>query len=498
MSQVETSAAAPGVLYLALGSARLDAAVRRKDGWEVWPSVEITATGEEGGGAMAPLLAALTQLRAAAPTGLQALRVVVDERWLATTSLPWSSDLRHEVLGQQLARASLMSAGCELAAADVVRLDDARYGAPRWVVAYPEVLLEALRQVAAAWGAALSSVQPLAAAAWAARRALGAAQPPVMGLSDAGAVSVLVGRGRLTEVHVQTPAEGQTPNAALERLWARLQLRDPLLAGVTSLPVLSLQPRAGVEERSRTDASASPGSSPVPVSAAALSQSPAAASAASAAAPLTFLQVPVTPATEALPPGVWLAHAGVAAGTALDAVESAGPTSWRAWWPAAAAGIAALALSVGAWQSLQAAAGARTQLQAAQRASLTPAATSPAWTRDELARVKVVNQAVRELNLPIEALLAALQPPRDLPVSVLGVEVTGTPETVGVSPAGSASVSTLRLQAESGSALDMARYVAFVGDRRPMVGAHLVRHEVVAAADGERRYRFTVEVAWRD
>lgn len=484
MSQVETPAAAPGVLYLALGSTRLDAAVRRKDGWEVWPSVEMTVTGEPGGGPMAPLLGALTQLRAAAPTGLEALRVVVDDRWLATTSLPWSSDLRHDVLGQQLARASLMSAGCELAAADVVRLDDARYGAPRWVVAYPELLLEALRQVAAAWGATLSSVQPLAAAAWAARRALGAAQQPVMGLSDAGAVSVLVGRGRLTEAHVQTLTEGQAPTAALERLWARLQLRDPLLAGVTSLPVLSLQPPPGAEDTARTGPSPSP--------------SVLSVSTASAVAPLLLLQVPNTPATEALPAGVWLAQAGGAASAALDAVQSAGPSSWRAWWPAAAAGIAALALSVGAWQSLQAAATARTQLQAALRASSAPVATSPAWTREELARVKVVNQAVRELNLPIEALLAALQPPRDLPVSVLGVEVTGTPEAVGVSTGGTTGVSTLRLQAESGSALDMARYVAFVGDRRPMVGAHLVRHEVVASADGARRYRFTVEVAWRD
>ncbi len=486
MSQAETSAAAAaaGVLYLVVGSTRLDAAVRRKDAWELWPSVALTATGEVPAGPMAPLLAALTQLRAAAPTGIQSLRVLVDERWLSTTTLPWSSDLREEALAQPLARAALMSAGCELTAADEVRLDDARHGAPRWVVAFPELLLEALRQVASAWGAELRSVQPLAAAAWSARRALGAAQQPVLGLSDAGAVSVLVGSGRLTEVHVQPLSEAQTPTAALERLWARLQLRDPLLAGVATLPVLSFG-SSGSSDSLGSSASSTSSAAAVPVPAA-----------------LMPMQVPTTSATADGPASLWLAQALRAETSALDAVQSVGPSSWRAWWPAAAAGVAALALSVGAWQSLQAAAGARAQLQAALRAMPSTVSTSPAWTRDELARVKVVNQAVRELNLPIEALLAALQPPRDLPVSVLGVEVTGTPESVGASVgasnSASASVSTLRLQAEAGSALDMARYVAFVGERRPMVGAYLVRHEVAAGADGERRYRFTVEVTWRD
>jgi hypothetical protein len=454
----------PGVLLLSLGATRLEAAVLRGDACQMLPGVVIAPALAGETGAFGPLLTALTALRVSLPTDLIELRVVVAERWLGTASLLWSNDLNHAATAGQQARLALISAGCEIGAGDVLRMDDARYGALRWVVSYPDVLLEGLRSLAGTLAAELTSVRPLAAAAWGARRALGVGRQGALALCGQGWVAVLSGAGRLTEVHSQALTDGQSPIAALQRLWARLQLRDPALAALPSLPMLQLDP---------IDAASSQGPQ---------------------SSVLVATSAGTSAETSGLSGALWLAQTSLTATASLDAMPAPRPRGWRPWWPAAASAAVAVVLSVGAWQSFSAASAARAQWAAAQRATPAATALSPAWTREELARVRVVNQAVRELNLPIEALLAALQPPRDLPVSVLGVDVTGTAET----GTGTAGVSTLRLQAEAGSAVDMARYVAFVGDRRPMMGAYLVRHEVQAAADGERRYRFTVEATWQD
>ena len=107
-----------------------------------------------------------------------------------------------------------------------------------------------------------------------------------------------------------------------------------------------------------------------------------------------------------------------------------------------------------------------------------------------MARVQAVNQAVRELNMPIAAVLTALRPPRDLHAAVLSVEVgAAATETTGRS--------TLRIVAEAQAAVDMTRYVAFLTHRKHLNGAYLTRHEIAEDAPG-RPYRFTVEAVWKD
>jgi hypothetical protein len=101
-----------------------------------------------------------------------------------------------------------------------------------------------------------------------------------------------------------------------------------------------------------------------------------------------------------------------------------------------------------------------------------------------------VNAAVRELNLPISALLAALQPPADLRVAVLGVDVTSGAQAA-------AGTSSVKISAQARAGADMARYVAYVAQRRPFDSAYLVRHEIAGDAP-DRPYRFTVEAAWKE
>jgi hypothetical protein len=122
-----------------------------------------------------------------------------------------------------------------------------------------------------------------------------------------------------------------------------------------------------------------------------------------------------------------------------------------------------------------------------------PASRQIARSADELARIAAINSAVISLNLPFAELLAALQPPRDIRVGLLGIDLLAQGSTAASVNTGTA----LKLNAEAASGAEMTRYVAFIADRRPFVAAYLVNHEVVAA-DPARPYRFTVEATWRE
>lgn len=449
MSQAERHLAG-GVLHVVIAARQVLAAAHGRDGWHMLRSIEIAATHEDGY-PLDPMVDALAQLHQAAPAGLQEVRVLVADNWLAATTLPWSSDLHSPATAEAYARTSLAAAGCEVDTRDTVRIDDASYGAVRLVVAYPDVLLAALLVLAQACNAPLCSVRPLSTCAWASplRGSAGA-----IGLCDDGLAMVIVGGRRITEVHVrQATSAGDDPLQALQRLWQRLRLREPALAAIGRLPAVVLCADT------------------------------------SGASDLALLASPSLATDAQIPVVLQLGQTKVAAADALDAMAGTQPTRARHWLPAAVAGIAACAMSMLAWQSVVEVKEARSELAVAQRAARPPALPSAAWTREELTRVRAVNQAVRELNLPIGALLAALQPPRDVQVSVLGVEV-------GAAAADGASA--LRIAADAQGAIDMTRYVAYVAARRPLQSAYLLRHEVADKTPQERRYRFTVEATWTD
>jgi hypothetical protein len=113
-----------------------------------------------------------------------------------------------------------------------------------------------------------------------------------------------------------------------------------------------------------------------------------------------------------------------------------------------------------------------------------PVATAPAWRREELSKVRAVNKAVRELNLPIAAILRALRPPRDIRVAVLGVD------------AASSEAQSIKIVAEAASGAEMARYVGVISGREPFSAAYLIKHEIDEKSPG-RPYRFTVDAPWR-
>jgi hypothetical protein len=438
-------------LLLLVGARQLECAVLEHGAKRRWREESaVTQAIAAGGDPLAALCGALHALPA--QSGVQELRVLVAENWLAAVTLPWSDAMRDGRAAPGQARARLAASGFAAQTADVVRIDDAPFGVPRLALAYPAALMTALEQLAARSGVRLASVLPLALAGWeAAQRQPGAAQPAVLAQAGAGMLAIArAGGRRLQELTVRVDAGSGAPQYELQQLWQRQCLRDPQLAALGRPALLDLS-----------------GAQPLD----------------SAWADAIELPAPQGDAG----PGLALAAASGARRSSLDAIQSGRPLThpqWVALGGAVLLACAALGHGFNAGASAQA-------LHAALDAPLPvrTAPPAPAWSPAETARVGAVNVAIRELNLPFDALLRALAPAPDLQVAVLSVTTAA-----GSSAAAGSSV---KIVAEARTRADMARYAAFVGERKPFTGAYLVEHELDETSP-ERPYRFTLEAMWKD
>jgi hypothetical protein len=258
------------------------------------------------------------------------------------------------------------------------------------------------------------------------------------------------GGQRLQELTVRVDAGAGAPQHELQQLWQRQCLRDPQLAALGRPGLLDLagaQPLAG------------------------------------AWADTIGLPAPQGNAG----PGLALAAASGTRRSSLDAIQAGRPLTrlqWAALGGALVLACGALGYGLNAGASAQA---LQAALDAPRPVRMAPPV--PAWSAAETARVGAVNVAIRELNLPFDALLRALAPAPDLQVAVLSVTTTAG--------SSAATGSSVKIVAEARTRADMARYAAFVGERKPFTGAYLAEHELDESSP-ERPYRFTLEAMWKD
>ncbi|MFC5473804.1 hypothetical protein [Paraherbaspirillum soli] len=453
-----------GTLFIVIGAQEIESGVHAGGNW-LKDSVQ-RAPLDLTQDAAAPI-AALDQIElalkrwrdaqpAAASLKVREVRVLISDIWLATASLPWSGMLKRADTAEAFARGQMEAAGFDLTTADTVKLDDARFGAPRLVLAYPSVLLTAIARLATGVGAVLASVLPLSVTAWEAAPRPQRSKADALLVLERGLLLTAQGSARMSEVMVRAEADFGADAARTEQVLRehiqRMRLRDLHFSQVKRIPVLNLS-AAGA---TLTDADLLCISLP--------------ASAVSARLHLAWLSRRCRLAIDA-----------VAAKPAMTAVQ---------WGVAAMAVLLCGGLLFQVWQMHGRVKLVRQQLAASQAAQRPPPAPV-AWSREEVTRVQAVNVAIRELNLPIATLLRALQPPADIAAAVLNVEV------MGAAPSSTDGSAGVRIVAEAHTGADMARYVAFVAERKPFTGAYLSRHEIVEASP-ERPYRFTVEAVWAE
>lgn len=98
-------------------------------------------------------------------------------------------------------------------------------------------------------------------------------------------------------------------------------------------------------------------------------------------------------------------------------------------------------------------------------------------------KTEAINRAIRQLNLPWDALFAGIESRLNERVSLLSLE----PD---------ASTRVLRIQAEAKLPEDMLDFIDSIDDQKFFRGATLVRHEIVES-DRNKPIRFTAEVLWQ-
>jgi hypothetical protein len=449
---------------LLIGAQRIEggvlAGVGARAQWRDGSVFEAAIDTDDGAGLPMDVLAAALQRVQSLPAGA-VMRVLVADNWLAAATVPWNPAMQRPAGMAAAARGRLAAAGFRIGPGDTVRVDEAPFGVPRLVLTYPAALIDVLSLAAARLDARLASVLSLSVAGWALARRNGNGAQSALALLDGKMITVARGTGgaraRLNELTIRTGIGApETARHSLHALWQRLCLRDPQLVSVAGVALLDLGTRHG--------------SAPV------------------SARPFVVLDIPAPGRGPAATPGLCLAAATRLRRDPLDALAGGSPMSARRTLLLAGAALLAVAMVV---QAVQAARSVR-RLQAGlvSTARGTAAAPRPVnWSREELVRVQAVNVAIRELNLPFSAILRALEPPPDLRVAVLAV-------TTAASKSG-AQPSSVKIVAEARTGAEMARYVAFLAERRPFTGAYLTEHEIDETS-AERPYRFTLEASWSD
>lgn len=466
MSRVESRAS---TWFVFVGARSVEVALRRGQRWVDGSFAEtpVEATSPD---ALADAIRALGErVRRAggplgtAPTGhLASLRVVVADVWLAEATLTWSDAMKTRAGAEASAREQLAFAGYADDVSDPVVVDDAGYGRPRLVVGYPALIWVALQELATLLRSSLASVLPASVIAWHhLRRSTGPGSQHAIGLVDEAFVLVASGAERVENVAARSlESVAESPGAALDSLrrqWVRTKARDPRIATIVSLPMLSLLSEAQGEVSSdQSDLS------PAPL------ELPAADGGSTLSSRLRFAALAGDLCLELDPVSRLRAASTLQRFVAIASFAVLSLFVWHAWQTGVRAGELARD-------------GQLIQTTVFESKALT-------WERDELRRVRAVNVAVGELNVPVFALLAALVPPRDLSVFVLSVDIASSAQ-------GEPSIDSVKIVAEAATVEDMTRYVSYVADHKPFTAAVLVRHEL-AEVKQPPSFRFTVDATW--
>ncbi len=411
---------------------------------------------------MQALVEALHKLRALAtlPTHYE-MRVVIADCWLAILGLPWSSGMKHTTSALSFACRQLEAAGFEVSLADTLKLDDAPFGMPRLVVAYPALVLTALEQWVDNITVRLTSILPLSVAAWALAQHIPNAYPQALAVLDKGLIIIarsLKGtRFRLSEITLRNiDQNSEVIEQAVCDIWQRLSLRESQLAEIKNIALFDLS----MSNQTKRSFSSVFMPCKLPSAGGALNVSPAL----SLVANVYFLRHP------------------------LDALSSQKSPLTLSRAIVLAAAIACVGIIT--VQAVKTSFAVRSLTSQLNTTTNTKAVVvhHKALSREEIAQAQAVNIAIRELNLPVSEIVRALEPPKSIRVAVLSIETGSSHASI---PAPVKIVALARTGAE------MMRYIAFVAKHKPFNRAYLTRHEIDDTLV-DRPYRFTMEASWRE
>ena len=404
----------------------------------------------------------------ALPTGLRMV-VLAAPPWLNEVVMPWSDALLHEGPAQDQARAELLAQGWTPGVDDELRIDPRPgLGQARAMLRVPAWLTQELQGLAQTLGQRWQGVQSLVAVAarWAARQPMqaGPAASPWLGLWTGGLLRLVSRDGTPALVGTEwvddAVSAGSAPDAPalrVARLWQRACLRYPALKADALPPLLSLDAAPPL---------AAAGTGPV----------------------LHWVRWPGSGQDRTALDRALLQEAM----RASAAVQTAAAPAALLLRRLAIAGSLMVAMGL-AWQAVR----YHQALQASRRpAALAPLIAVEPPGKAELAELRLVNAAVGRINLALLPLLRALQPPPDIHVTLLGLDLASAAAMAGEAEPLAAAAAPVKLDVEASTALHMTRYLAYLGSRPGLGGVQLMRHELDTTAPATG-YRFHVEMTWQ-
>ncbi len=134
-----------------------------------------------------------------------------------------------------------------------------------------------------------------------------------------------------------------------------------------------------------------------------------------------------------------------------------------------------------------------TQLVQARPRPVQRVPLSASQQREQDLQLKLVADAVRQLNLPVTRLIKTVQAPRDVRVALLGLDLNNQG---GTENDGGKAGGALKIAAEAETAQDMINYLAFLNEQPLFKSVYLVKHEMNMTAP-DHPYRFQMEAQWR-
>jgi hypothetical protein len=446
------------VLYLAPDRIELASA---KLGQVAADTVERAAVPPGSAGNGCNMTDPLAALSAAWPTEMQtdhgdtSLHAVVSNRYVRWQTLPWSDALLKRKSSEAQHRFQFATVWGETGAdAAVYAAADAPYGLPRVVMSMDGAAVDHLKSLVREQGATLVSLRPMIVAAWDAMRHRIAEKVYAFCTVEQDSLTLAVIRGGRMQAVVTHAWSGDWV-VALELFWRRQVLRDTSLSGIGALYTLNLTE---------------------PMIAANLPKDGV----------IALLDVPGMAVTNKNTTPAALILAAAPRRKTLDFVtQPVRFNGWRLALLAASVLLASLALWQ-VWHYQIYTEGFQRELAQSTVFVQPLARTRSASERRELdARILTVNEAIGQLNLPVTALLRAIQPPRDVRVALLGMDVTGR------------DAGMLKISAEARTGQEMATYVAYLAEKKLFGTVYLTKHEI-AEHDAERPFRFTLEATWRE
>jgi len=410
---------------------------------------------------------ALAVLRAAwplntRPTPATARRVyvVISNRYVRWQLLPWNDALLDRKTSEAQYRSVFSAVWSNVLAGNVVyEADDAPYGMPRAVMSMEGAAVDDLKSLVNEHGDKLVSLRPMIAAAWDAVCDRISEKDYAFCTVEQDSLTLAVIRGgRMQAVTTQTWNEDWVD--VLDLFWRRAMLRDASLSGIGKIYTLNMTEPVVAINFPKTS-------------------------------PIMLLDVQRIGATgnDATPVALNLAAAlslDAATHSTLDFIRQ--PLRYKGWrLGLLVTGV--LLTGVAVWQGWQ----YHVNMEGVQHRIEQVNATVQPLVRTRSAseqraldiKVRAINEAIGQLNLPITSLLRAIQPPRDVRVVLLGMDVAG--RNMGV----------LKISAEARTGQEMATYVAYLSDKRIFDTVYLTKHEI-AEHDPEQPFRFTLEATWRE